>query len=166
MKPFKNITEPIAEQPFIHTPPASPAPASLPPIPSSTPDVFPGDMARSSPLFGSRNRKIRRRKVSPFNIMIMLIGGAVAIVLYIGNIIAVNELLAEINSLQAEHQRILMDHELLKAQMNRMASLERIQQIAEEELNLRSLREPPAWLPVDQEKITEIEEATKSRKSQ
>lgn len=167
MKPQKNIAETLAEQSTIHVQTQSTHPRTdpLPPIPLSTPAVFPGDITQTySPLAGhGPNRKIRRRKVSPFNIMILLIGGAVAIVLYIGNIIAVNELLAEINLLQAQLQQIQMDQELLRAQMNKLASLERIQQIAEADLGLRSLREPPAWLPVDQEKIKEIEESSKVR---
>lgn len=165
MKPQKNITETLTGQP-IHTPLRTPDP--LPPIPASTPSIFSGNITQTSPPLAGHgpNKKIRRRKVSPFNIMILLIGGAVAIVLYIGNIIAVNELLSEINSLQAQHQRILMDQELLRAQMNKMASLERIQQIAETDLGLRSLREPPAWLPVDREKIKEVEELSSVRRRQ
>lgn len=157
--------EPL-EQPAADSPQNLPLPTVSPAIPSATPEIFSGDIGRShSPLGGGKNRRISRRKVSPFNIMLMLIGAAIAIVLYIGNIIAVNELLAEINSLQMQHQRILVDQEMLRVQVNRMASLERIQQIAETELGLRSLREPPEWLPVDHEKAREIDESLKERRT-
>ena len=95
--------------------------------------------------------------------MLTLLVGAVAIVLYVSNIIAVNELLAEINSLQAQQQQILMEQEILKAQLNRMSSLERIQEIAEKDLGLRSLREPPEWLPVDPERARMADEASRGR---
>lgn len=104
-----------------------------------------------------RNRKTVNRKVSPFSIMVMLIAAAVGIVLYISNIIAVNQLLNDVNALETEHRQILMEQEILRAQINRFASLERIQEKAEE-LGLKSLREPPVWLNADPERIRGIEE--------
>lgn len=89
--------------------------------------------------------------------MIMLIAAAVGIVLYISNIIAVNQLLNDVNALETEHRQILMEQEILRAQINRLASLERIQEKAEE-LGLKSLREPPVWLNADPERIRGIEE--------
>jgi hypothetical protein len=50
-----------------------------------------------------------------------------------------------------------MEQEILRAQINRLASLERIQEKAEE-LGLTSLREPPVWLTVDPDRILGIEE--------
>jgi len=110
-----------------------------------------------TPLPPLRNRKAVRRKISPFTIMMMLIAAAVGIVLYISNIIAVNQLLNDVNALESEHRQILMEQEILRAQINRLASLERIQEKAEE-LGLKSLREPPVWLSVDPERIRGIEE--------
>ncbi len=110
-----------------------------------------------SPVPPLRNRKAVRRKISPFTIMMMLIAAAVAIVLYISNIIAVNQLLNDVNALETEHRQILMEQEILRAQINRLASLERIQEKAQE-LGLKSLRTPPVWLNVDPERIRGIEE--------
>lgn len=104
-----------------------------------------------------RNRRTVKRKISPFSIMVMLIAAAVGIVLYISNIIAVNQLLNDVNALETEHRQVLMEQEILRAQINRLASLERIQEKAEE-LGLKSLREPPVWLNVDPERIRGIEE--------
>lgn len=111
----------------------------------------------TGPISPLRNRKAVRRKVSPFSIMVVLILAAIAIVLYISNIIAVNQLMSEVNSLEREHRQILMEQEILRAQINRLASLERIQEKAEE-LGLSSLREPPVWMKVDPERIRTVEE--------
>jgi cell division protein FtsL len=130
---------PLGPQAPVPVPP--PAPVSMPPL---------------------RNRKAVARKVSPFFIMVMLIAAAVGIVLYISNIIAVNQLLNDVNALENEHRQILMEQEILRAQINRLASLERIQEKAEE-LGLTSLREPPVWLTVDPDRILGIEEELAKR---
>lgn len=128
------------------------------------PLIYPGTAAPRGvdsigPLVGrARNTRAARRPLTPSTIMLFLIGMAVAIVLYISNIIAVNQLLLDINSLETEYQEILMEQERLKAQINRMASLERIQERAEAELGLKSLREPPVWLEIDENLIKELEE--------
>lgn len=140
--------------------------ARLPDLPSR-PDIYPGTggswspdlMATSLPL--QRSKRITRRKVSPFTIVLMLLGAAIAIVLYISNIIAVSQLMNEINALETQHRRILMEQEILKAQINKMASLERIQELAEKDLGLKTPQEPPVWLNVDQVRAKEIEEAAR-----
>ncbi len=104
----------------------------------------------------SRNQKIARRKLSPFNIVLSLFIAAVVIVLYISNIIAVDQRMNEINALENEHQQILMEQEMLKMQINRMSSLERIRQRAEENLGLKTPNEPPVALKVEQQKITDL----------
>lgn len=107
---------------------------------------------------GARNGKIRRRKVSPFNLMLMLIGSAIAIVLYISNVIAVQQLVREVGALRTRYQQILNEQEVLKAQINRMSSLERIRKMAEDDLGLRNPKDTPRWIQVDGEKVREIEE--------
>ncbi|MBF8248303.1 MAG: hypothetical protein HW374_1103 [Bacteroidetes bacterium] len=77
------------------------------------------NMGKELPTPGN-NRPAARRTRSTFNLMLLLVGSAVAIVLYISNVIKVSQLLAEINKLEGQHRRILMDQELLKAQINKM----------------------------------------------
>ncbi len=126
------------------------------------PDVYPGTVgtvaAERSQASGQRNRRIVRRRISPFSIVLLLIGTAIGTVLYIGNIIAVDQLMNEINSLETQHRRILMEQEIMKAQINKMASLERIQELAERELDLIVPKEPPVWLTIDPEKARRVEE--------
>ncbi|HXG38927.1 MAG TPA: FtsL-like putative cell division protein [Bacteroidota bacterium] len=152
--------------------PATPEAKDQIPEPATPPRplVYSGTMPTSTPnLEGQgfvtppRNRKIAKRKVSTFNIILMLFGAATVIVLYISNIIAVDRLMMEINSLQQQHSRILSEQELLKAEVNRLSSLERINRKATEELGLVNPKEPPIWMNVDREKIREIEEALQQK---
>ncbi len=106
----------------------------------------------------ARNKKQKKRRVSPFTIVLLLLGGAVSSVLYIGNILAVGHLMVQINQLQIKHKQILNEQELLKAQINRMSGLERIQQVAQDQLGLRNPRQLPVWIEVDPERINEVEE--------
>ena len=103
-------------------------------------------------------RKQRKRRVSPFTIVLFLIGCAVSSVLYIGNILAVGRLMVQINQFQIKHNQILNEQELLKAQINRLSGLERIQQLAHDQLGLRNPRQLPVWIEIDPERINEVEE--------
>lgn len=129
--------------------------------------IYPGNLRLGEPveqpprterpvLPPQKNRRAVRRKVSPFTIMLILIGAAVAIVLYIGNIIAVNQLLLEVTALENEHRQLMMEQEVLRARINKLASLEQIQEKAEG-LGLQSLREPPVWMSIDPERLRAIQ---------
>ncbi|MGD1046097.1 MAG: septum formation initiator family protein [Bacteroidota bacterium] len=109
-------------------------------------------------LQAPRDKKHKRRRVSPFTIVLLLLGGAVSSVLYIGNILAVGHLMVQINLLQTKHQQILNEQELLKAQINRLSGLERIQQLAHDQLGLQNPRQLPVWIEIDPERINEVEE--------
>lgn len=105
------------------------------------------------------NRRFTKRRVSPFNIILVLMGAAAAIVLYISNIIAVNQLVTDIHNSDLRLHEILSEQEILKAQINQMSSLEHVRKRAEEELGLRNPTDVPRWLSVDQNKIRSVEEA-------
>jgi hypothetical protein len=107
------------------------------------------------------NRRFTKRRVSPFNIILVLIGTAAAIVLYISNIIAVNQLVNDIHKSEIKLQDITSEQEILRARINQMSSLEHIRTRAEGELGLRNAADIPGWLNVDQDKIQTIEEATR-----
>jgi cell division protein FtsL len=119
----------------------------------------PPDAALSGVVTPPRNRKVTKRKVSTFSIILILFSVAAVSVLYISNIIAVNTLMMEISILQKRHSRIVSEQEILKAEINRLSSLERINRKAAEELGLVNPTEPPRWISVDQEKIREVEQA-------
>jgi cell division protein FtsL len=105
-----------------------------------------------------RNKKPRQWKISPFTMVLILLGTAVASVLYIGNILAVGRLMIQINRLQTKHQQILNEQELLKAQMNRMSGLERIQKLAHDQLGLQNPKQLPVWIEIDPERVNQVEE--------
>jgi len=109
-------------------------------------------------LRASHSKKQKRRKVSPFTVVLLLLGGAVSSVLYIGNILAVGHLMVQINLLQTKHQQILNEQELLKAQINRLSGMERIQQFAHDQLGLQNPKQLPVWVELDPERIKEVEE--------
>lgn len=142
------------------------------PLNSGGPTIYGGTMPPPSSqddfarqALHSRNKSVKSRRVSPFNLMLMLIGAAITIVLYIGNVIAVQQLLKDVSDEQAKLQQILNEQEMLKAQINRMSSLERIRKMAEEDLGLRNPKAPPQWIKVDGEKVHAVEEQLSARQA-
>lgn len=105
------------------------------------------------------NRRVTKRRISPFRVLLILFSAAVAIVLYVGNVIAVGNLLADINSLENRHTELLMEKERLQFEIRQLSSLERIRDQAETELGLKVVREAPTWISIDRQKIGALEEA-------
>jgi cell division protein FtsB len=102
-------------------------------------------------------RKPRRKKLSTFNVIIFLLGFAVALVLYISNIIAVNGLVKEINQLEREYERVRNANEILRAELNNRTGLERIGSIAGERLGLSIPAEPPRWISIDKNEVIRLQ---------
>lgn len=123
--------------------------------------LYDGDIEQSTVPQGVAYRPVRSRikdrKVSTFNVILVLFGLAAAVVLYISNVIAVTQLAAEVNALEKRYQTVLNSNELLRAELNRKSSLERIGKIAGEELGLRYPQEQPAWIRVDEGRIEQLE---------
>ena len=90
--------------------------------------------------------------------MLLLVGTAVVIVLYISNIIAVGQLMNEINLLRQREERLLTDQEILRAHVNRLAGSERIRAAAEGQLGLKVPTESPVWIQIDQDRVSELEQ--------
>jgi hypothetical protein len=107
------------------------------------------------------NRRFTKRRVSPFNIILVLMGTAAAIVLYISNIIAVNQLVNDIHKIEGRLKDITSEQEILIVHINQMSSLEHVRKRAEDELGLRNATDVPRPLNVDQDKVRSIEEATR-----
>jgi len=119
---------------------------------------------RSAPMPGvQRNRRSTKRKVSPFNVVLLLFAVAVVSVLYISNILAVSRLLREIDVLENTHRRLQDEQELMRADINRLSSLERVERVASEQLGLGTPTSVPVWLEVDQDRIAELERALNAR---
>lgn len=111
-------------------------------------------------------KKSGKKKISPFNVVLILICVAIASVLYIGNILAVERLLIQVNQLQAKHQQIQNEQEMLKTQINRLSSLERIQKLAQDQLGLQNPKQLPVWIQLDPERVNEVQEIVQQRINQ
>lgn len=168
-KVYRNSADVLAEramephQPTMHQPPADPSnkPQQRRLIYGGTMPVPPPSELSPGTTQPPTNRRFTKRRFSPFNIILFLMGTAAAIVLYIGNIIAVNQLVSDIHNSDVTLQNILSEQEILKAQVNQMSSLERVRKRAEDELGLRNPTDVPRWLNVDQDKIRTIEETAR-----
>jgi cell division protein FtsB len=117
-----------------------------------------GETSDTGTVQTTRAKKQSRLKVSPFTIVLLLLGGAVASVLYIGNILTVGHIMSQINQLQTKHQRIVNEQELLKAQINRLSGLERIQQLAQDQLGLQNPKQLPVWIEIDPDRVSQMED--------
>jgi cell division protein FtsL len=102
------------------------------------------------------NRKSVRRKTSTFNIILLLFACGIAIVLYINNSIAVNQLAYEVDQLRIKYNAIQNTNAGLRAEINRKSGWERIGAMAAE-LGLRYPTEQPMWFEVDEEKAEKLE---------
>jgi cell division protein FtsL len=168
-KVYRNSADVLAEramersQPTTHLSPSDPSnkPQQRRLIFSGTMPVPPQPELAPRTTQPPANRRFTKRNVSPFNIILFLMGTAAAIVLYIGNIIAVNQLVSDIHNSDLTLQDILNEQEDLKARVNQMSSLERVRKRAEDELGLRNPTEVPRWLDVDQDKIRAVEETAR-----
>jgi cell division protein FtsL len=98
-----------------------------------------------------------------FNIVVGLFTAGILIVLYISNLLAVNTLAREIGQLQAYHDKVLQANAALQAEVDRKASLERIEAIAQESLGLEIPRETPVWFLMDENALDRAREAERLR---
>ncbi|HEV8539128.1 MAG TPA: septum formation initiator family protein [Bacteroidota bacterium] len=99
------------------------------------------------------NRPIKRRKRSPFNIIFLLVITSVLIVIHVWNKIVVNRLVAEVGDLQVQYDKIVYTNEVLRAEIDKKSSLERIVKLASERLGMASPREQPVWFTIDDDRI-------------
>lgn len=119
--------------------------------------IFNGDPQARTPGYAVRpNRKVTRRKISTFNIILWLFGFGIAIVLYVDNIIAINRLAFEVNQLQTKYDSVLNTNATLRAEVTRKAAFERIGKNATEQLGLTFPTEQPTLLDVDQDRIESL----------
>ena len=102
------------------------------------------------------NRPVKNRKRSPFNTIATLVAVSMLIVFYVWNKITVDRLAVEVNELQAQYQKTTNANDLLRAEINKKSTLERIGRMATQ-LGLTYPKEQPAWFEVDGEKLAELE---------
>ena len=120
------------------------------------------DRTRNLPGYAIPAQNVRRvntkKRTKTSNIVGMLFLIATGALLYVGNVIAVNNLAKEVNDLNAKYNQILSTNEVIKSEINRKASLERISLMAQEKLGLTNPKEAPVWFEVDREKEIDVKE--------
>ena len=146
-----------ASQPDVPLDPPSLPKSSTPAAFISQPNVGERVESFAAPAIPAQNKAVVRRKGSTFGRMVLLIATAIVIVLYIGNIIAVGQLMNDINKLNERQQRLLTDQEILRARVNKLAGSERIRGLAEAQLGLAIPAEQPVWIKLDDERVNELE---------
>jgi cell division protein FtsB len=135
------------------TPQVSPEPAAR--------RIYSGDPQATTPGYAVRPAKTRpaaRKRRSTFNVVTFLFCLAIAIVLYISNILAVNKLVVDVNQLQTRYNSVLNRNSLLRAELSKKTTRDRIVQIAEKELGLVSKGAMQGSFEVEQDKLEKFKE--------
>jgi cell division protein FtsL len=102
------------------------------------------------------NRKATHRRVSTFNIILVLFAIAVTIVLYISNIIAVNHLAADIGHLENQYAQIVNAQAVLQADISKKSGMERIGRIAAEKLGMHFPEGKTRWIAPDPDRLEQV----------
>jgi len=82
---------------------------------------------------------------------------SILIVLYVWNKLSVNRLAMEINDLQMQYQKVQYSNEVLRADVNRKSSLERIGKIATDKLGMTYTKTQPVPLSIDEQRLEKIQ---------
>ena len=127
--------------------------------------AFPLDPQAVNPGYAARQniKRSSRRKAKTSNIVGILFGIALIALGYTHNVITVNTLSREVNDLNAHYTTIISVNEVLKAEIARKASLDRIGLIAQERLGMTNPKEQPVWFEIDHEKLQEVLEQLESQ---
>ena len=105
------------------------------------------------------NRPGVRRRVSTFNIMLVLFGIGGAIVFYINNILSINRLASDTGQLEAELQKLEGINASLRTDVANKSALDRIGALAQDQLGLRPAATQQIWFTVDRDRLRELERA-------
>ncbi len=102
------------------------------------------------------NRRVTRRRFSTFNTILILFGMSLVIVLYVNNILTIDQLASDIGKLQARYAAIQNTNASLRAEINRKSSWERIGRTATEQLGLVFPKEQPQAFDIDKSALERV----------
>lgn len=153
-KTLKNIPHDTAAMPDFNDRPFY---SNAVPPSADVPANIPGASAQR----GNVRRVSVKKRTKTSNIVGYLFVGAAAALFYVGNVIAVNNLAKEVNDLRQKHAQILSTNEVIKAEINRKASLERITLMAQEKFGMMNPKEAPVWFEVDAAKESAVNDVVK-----
>ena len=102
------------------------------------------------------NRRVTHRRFSTFNTIVMLFGLSLVIVLYVNNILTIDQLASDIGKLQTRYAAIQNVNAGLRAEINRKSSWERIGRTATEQLGLVFPKEQPQGFTIDASALSRV----------
>ena len=88
----------------------------------------------------------RIRSINRWSLFAILFAAALLMVVYISNVMAINELLAKNNKLKKDLILIRNNNELLRTEINKLQKADRITAIAQEKLGMIRAEEAPEVL--------------------
>jgi cell division protein FtsL len=102
------------------------------------------------------NRPVKRRKQSPFFIISGVVAFSLLIVVYVWIKISVDQLVVDVQELKSQHQRILDASEVLRAEINRKSTWDRIGKLATEQLSMSAPKEQPRMFDIDPDELERV----------
>jgi len=84
-----------------------------------------------------------RRKLNRWSIFLLVICSALGTILYVSNVVRVNELLKEVQTLERSRDSLVSANEALRIETTRLRSADRISHIATEKLGMMQPQEAP-----------------------
>jgi cell division protein FtsL len=101
-------------------------------------------------------RNPKQRKISLFNLMIMLFIGAGIIIFFVNNIIAVNSLVVDNNNIQTEINKTTTINNGLQTEVERLSNFDNIKNIAVYKLGLKYSTSKPKKVTVEKSQIENV----------
>jgi len=119
--------------------------------------IYNGDTPTTTTGYAVRpNRRGTRRKVSTFNVIVLLFAMGIAGVLYVSSILRVNQLVYEVDQLDRRLKEITVTNQQLRAEVSLKAARERISAIAKDRLGMQDAVEPPTIIDVDTRELDKV----------
>ena len=103
------------------------------------------------------NRPVRKGRRSPLSKILLLLAVSGLIVFYVWNKITVNKLVVDVNDLENQYQKLQSANDVLRAEINRKASLERVAAMAGK-IGLIYPTQQPVWFEVSSDDLQRFEQ--------
>jgi len=101
-------------------------------------------------------RNVKTRKISLFNLMIMLFITAGVIVFFVNNIIAVNGLVVENSNIQAEISKAVTANNNLQTEIERLTNFDNIKNTAVDKLGLQYSTTKPRKITIERSELKNL----------
>ena len=101
-------------------------------------------------------RSTKQRKVSLFNLMVILFITAGIIVFFVNNIIAVNSLVVESNNTRTEINKIVTSNNNLQTEIERLTNFDNIKNTAVGKLGLNYSSTKPKKITIERSELENI----------